>query len=90
MTLTERGHKNEIEKLRLAPSLIVDEVGTHDTEYMDTIERNISAIDVQLDKLAYLYLDGYFLRYKIDTRQIKLTEQRAKYTGNLSYNIANH
>lgn len=54
---------------------------------MDTIERNISAIDVQLDKLAYLYLDSHFLRDKIDTRQIKLTEQRAKYTGNLSYNI---
>lgn len=37
LTLTELGHKNEIEKLRLEPSLIVDEVSTHDTEYIDAI-----------------------------------------------------
>lgn len=83
LTLTEWGHKNEIEKLRLDPSLIVDEVGTHDTEYIDAIERNISAIDVQLDKLAYLYLGGSLSRDKLDTRQIKLIEQHTKFVKEL-------
>lgn len=44
---------------------------------MDAIERNISAIDVQLDKLVDLYFDGSLSRYKLDTRQRELTEQRA-------------
>lgn len=74
MLIAEDVALNEIEKLRLDPSLIVDEVGTHDTEYMDAIEHNISAIEVQLDKLIDLYLGGSLSRYKIDTRQRELTE----------------
>lgn len=74
MLIAEDVVLNEIEKLRLYPSLIVDEVGTYDTEYMDAIEHNISAIDVQLDKLIDLYLGGSLSRYKIDTHQRKLTE----------------
>lgn len=87
MTLTELGHKLDTSpsaisrwiavSLKNIDMLIVDEVGTHDTEYMDAIERNISAVDVQLDKLVDLYLDSSLLRDKLDTRQRELTEQQA-------------
>lgn len=50
---------------------------------MDAIEHNISAIDVQLDKLVDLYLDGSLSRDKLDTRQIKLIEQHTKFVKEL-------
>lgn len=62
MLVAEKAVLNELEKLRLDPSLITDESGIIDTDYINLLESDISVIDDQLNRLVDLYLDGYITR----------------------------
>ena len=78
MLEAEKAVLSELEKLRLDPSLITDEQGTIDTEYVNAIETNISALDAQTERLADLYLDGGFSLDKLNMKRKELSEQRER------------
>ena len=82
--VAEKAVLNELEKLRLDPSLITDESGIIDTDYINVLESDISVIDDQLNRLVDLYLDGHITREKSNQRRLELSERRDKLESELN------